>query len=170
MEAGEKVVSEGLDACGVPWSRRDVFVQLGLLLGISIYSGVALALVFWPLVPVYAGLWAAFIVTNHYFVCRDCRYSGTLCGSFGLGRLALFKRTDKEHFDPRIAWRSMVVFTVVALFPIPFFLFLPLFWLWILAYMGLGGAFYLAHTRLGCARCPLVHCHSNPGFSRARCV
>lgn len=155
---------------GLPWSRPDVFVQLVILVGVAAYAGVAIALVYWPLVILYAGLWATFIVSNHYYVCRDCQYCGTLCGSFGLGRLALFTRTDKEHFDPRKSHRSMVVFCVTAVFPVPVLLFLQHSWLWIVIYLAGEITFLVAHNRLGCARCPLVHCALNPRHRKGAAI
>ena len=154
----------------LPWPKRDVFIQLGFVLGVAVYAGVILALAFWPLAVVFAVLCASFVIVNHYFVCRDCAYHGTLCGSFGLGRLALFKRTGKEHFDPKTAQRSMVFFYITAAFPVLAVLFQPAFW-WLAAiYLTAGGVSVLVHNKLGCAKCPLVHCSGNPGHKKMQCI
>ncbi len=154
----------------LPWSRRSVFVQLGLVAGAAVYAAVILVLVSWPLAVVFAALCAGWVLLNHWLVCRDCQYHGTLCGSFGLGRLALFRRTGKEHFDERTARLSMAVFWCAALFPALAVVVRPSWW-WLAAiYLALAGASGLVHSRLGCARCPLVHCSANPGFIKARCV
>ncbi len=152
----------------LPWCKRDVLVQLGFVLGTAIYAAILLALVHWVLLIVYIGLWATFIIMNHYFVCRDCQFWGTWCGSFGLGRLALFKRTNKEHFDPQIAWRSMLVFYITFLFPVPFLFLLPPFWLWVMLYIVFGVLGVIIHQKLGCAKCPLTHCAANPKCKKER--
>ncbi len=155
-----------LDAKESPWCKRDVFVQLGFVLGTAIFVSIILALIHWGLIIIYLGLWATFIIMNHYYVCRDCQFWGMWCGSFGLGRLALFKRTKKEHFDSQISHRSMLVFYITFIFPIPFVCILPPFWLWPVLYVSLTLLGFVLHQKLGCAKCPLTHCSANPNYKK----
>ncbi len=149
-----------------PWCKRDVLVQLGVVVGGAVYAGILLTLVHWALLIVYICLWVSFIVMNHYYVCRDCQFCGTLCGSYGLGRLALFKRTDKEHFDPQKGRRSMLVFYITFVFPVPFLFMLPPYWLWAVLYLGGGILGVIVHQKLGCGKCPLTHCSANPHYTK----
>jgi hypothetical protein len=148
--------------CATPWSTRDVAVQLIFVAGGSLYAVVMLALVHPLLAAGFIFLWALFLLLNQYFICRDCMYYGTLCGSFGMGRFRLFTPSGKKYFDNITGYYTMTLFGLLLLYPLAFLWILRPAWLWTPVYVAILAAGLYAHQQLGCAKCDLAHCSFHP--------
>ena len=152
----------------IPWRKRDVIPQIIIVLITFLYASILLFLLHWALLVIYLSLWSLFIVLNHFFVCRYCKYCGTFCGSFGLGKLALFKRTGQEFFEQKKARNCMIFFLIILLYPLILLFFIPPYWIWSLIYLILVVITFLLHKKLGCAKCDLTHCSSNPNHKKGK--
>ena len=147
----------------IPWRKRDIIPQMVFFALAISFASITLFLLNWILILIYCVLWVSFFILNHRYVCRDCKYCGTLCGSFGLGKFSLFKRTEKEHFNHKKAKKCIILLLIIIAYPLVLFLIIPPFhWIWALIYFGLVFIAFILHQRLGCAKCDLTHCSSNP--------
>ena len=152
----------------IPWRKGDVIPQLIIVLITVLYASILLYLLCWALLIIYFCLWVLFIVLNHRLVCRDCKYHGTFCGSFGLGILSIFKPSGKEAFNHKKARNCMIFFLIVLIYPLILLFFLPPHWIWPLIYLILVIITFLLHKKLGCAKCDLTHCSSNPNHKKGK--
>jgi hypothetical protein len=145
-----------------PWSRSDVYIQIAVVLATVVYTSIALGIVNPMFAAVYPALVALFIIVNQRFICRDCMYYGTLCGSFGMGRVKLFKPTGKKYFDMKTGNKTMMLFYAVCLLPIGLLWMIEPFYLWEGIYIALLGTGFTLHYRRGCKKCDLKHCNLHP--------
>ncbi len=149
-----------------PWSKNDARIQIAVVLAALIYGTVALGIIHPILGAAYPTLLGLFVVVNQRFICRDCAHYGTLCGSFAMGRVRLFRPTGKEQFDINTARKVMAFFYLVCLYPVLFLWMLEPFYLWVGIYLLLLAAGFYLHYRRGCAKCDLTHCNYHPDYRK----
>ena len=153
----------------VVWSRKTMLLNSLLFWPMVFIGGYVLwgksAAMFW----VYAVVWLGVIVLGRYFVCRNCKYYGMDCPTFGYSYLArMFKKDESKPFNGRACDIDILAQMLVMLLPI-------LAWIFSAGgvvvskygtvdhalmgvYIALGFMMLGAHSSTGCNKCDIAEC------------
>ena len=163
----------------INWSRKTMLLNALLFWPTVFLGGYVLwgksAAIFW----VYVAVWLGVIVLGSYFVCRNCKYYGTDCPTFGYSYLArMFKKDESKPFSGRACHIHALVQMLVMLLPM-------LAWIFSLCdvvvseygktdhiltgiYVALGILMMCVHNSTGCSKCDIVECRLSKAAKERR--
>ena len=155
---------------GIPWSKKEVYINLIAILSLVIYGSVILLLKNWLGAIIFWIFWFLYLIVGRYVTCRHCDYLGKACCSWCVGIVGgkLYKRSKLRSFPEAGLWK-MLVFDVlwIALATItPYFVYAYYYlvegltvidWILLGIYSLIGLITLWIHSR-GCKKCPITGC------------